>query len=143
MFLSFPILAKPHIRKRLTQDNIAFVVPIINTVTATKGPAVSLWVGIDGYMPLAPPVIQAGVDVEYAADGTMIYQAWTEVSLHKILVYSLSVYCNIIRVLPKAQVKISVTYRFADSGSGFRTYLKLLARKTLKSHQVIVSSHSF
>jgi len=46
----------------------------------TQGTAVSIWVGIDGYNPLAPPVVQAGIDVEYGVDGSLIYKAWTEVS---------------------------------------------------------------
>lgn len=45
--------------------------------------AVSIWVGIDGYMPMAAPLIQAGVNVEYASDGSMFYNAFTEVSLCK------------------------------------------------------------
>jgi len=46
----------------------------------TPGTAVSIWVGIDGYNPLSPPVVQAGIDVEYGSDGTQIYRSWTEVS---------------------------------------------------------------
>ncbi|KAG4412296.1 hypothetical protein IFR04_014575 [Cadophora malorum] len=55
-----------------------FVVPTIDPPTMTPGTAVSIWVGIDGYNPLSPPVVQAGVDVEYASDGTQIYRSWTE-----------------------------------------------------------------
>jgi len=55
-----------------------FVVPTIDPATMTQGTAVSIWVGIDGYNPLGPPVIQAGVDVEYGPNGEQIYKAWTE-----------------------------------------------------------------
>jgi len=53
-----------------------FVVPTISDEAETDS-AVSLWVGIDGYT-AESPLIQAGVNVEYADDGTEVYNVFTE-----------------------------------------------------------------
>jgi hypothetical protein len=76
----FPRMVNINIGRGLTIDHIAFVVPTIDAPTTPMGSSVTIWVGIDGYT-ATQPLVQAGVDVEYATDGSLIYQAFTEVSL--------------------------------------------------------------
>jgi len=52
-----------------------FVVPGISD-EAEVDSAVTLWVGIGGYT--GGPLVQAGINVEYAADGTEIYNSFIE-----------------------------------------------------------------